>query len=397
MSRPSRPIGRTLMAIFMAAQATGCATPGYFAIPSVSVDEVYDDNLFFASENKQSDLITRVSPALEAGYESDTLSLSGRYRFDAEAYARESELNSSHVRQFADVSVEYLPTSRLTLSGVADYIKTDTPLDLTIIPGASIPGLLVGRAEAERTSVYGAASYRFTAPTTGSLAFTRTDEELVDVGESDTSVLETWFDQRLSEVNTVSYGYMYRQYRFDQFGIDGGAGAPVTRGATQDSNTPWIGLSHQFNERTGVIVRAGPRLDGSSVDPYVLVSLQHRFTEGQVLLDYERDETTLLGEPRKLEVEALYATISRRFGTRLDVQLTPGYARVQQADSSVDIYNLGLGAVYKINEAVFLTSSYDFNLQDVSTGPGGSSEVSRNVIQVGVRFTYPRREPREPR
>jgi len=385
-----------LLAIVMAAEATGCATPGYFAVPSVSVEEVYDDNLFFASEDKQSDFITRVSPALEAGYEADTLSLSGQYRFDAEAYARENELNSAQVRQFADVEVEYLPTNRLTLSAVADYTKTDTPSDLTIIPGGTIPGLLVGRAEAKRTSVRSAAGYRLTAPTTGSLAFTRTDEELVDVGESDTSVLETWFDQRLSELTTLSYGYMYRQYRFDQFGIDGNAEPTRTRGATQDTNTPWIGMAHQVNARTRVVARAGPRLEGSSRDPYVLLSLQYRFAQGAVLLDYERDETTVLGEPRKLELDALYATMSRRFGDRLDVQLTPGYAKLHQADYSTEIYSLGLGAVYKINEAVYLTASYDFNFQDATKVPSGSLEVTRNVIQVGVRFTYPRREARTP-
>lgn len=401
MSCPFRLFEKKLLTIavaaVMATQATGCATSGYYAIPSVSVDEVYDDNLFFASEDKKSDLITRVSPAVEVGYEADTLSFSGRYRFDAEVYARETELNSAHVRQFADLEVDYLPTSRLTLSATANYTKTDTPLDLSIIPGGTIPGLLVGRAEAERTAVHGAASYRLTAPTTGSVAATWTNDELVDVGESDTSVLETWFDQRLSKVNTLSYGYMHRQYRFDQLGFDGEGGQTRARGVTQDSDTPWVGLSHQFNARTRLVARAGPRLDGGSVDPYVLISFQHKFNKGQVLLDYERDETTLLGEPRKLELQALYATISRRFGTRLDVQLTPGYARVYQTNSSVDIYSLGLGAVYKINEAIFLTASYDFNFQDVSTVPGGMSEVSRNVIQVGVRFTYPQREPREPR
>ena len=390
---PFNPISKIMLAIAVAMLATACTTPGYFVVPSVSVDELYDDNLFFVSEDKQSDFVTRVSPALEVGYEAETLSWSGRYRFDAEAYARETELNSANVRQFADVEVEYLPTNRLTLSAAADYTKTDTPLDLTIIPGGSIPGLLVGRSEAKRTAVNAAASYRLTAPTTGSLAYTWTREELVDAGGSDTNVLETWFDQRLSEVNTLSYGYMYRQYRFDQFGMNGVAG----RAATQDSNTPWIGLSHQFNARTRVVVRAGPRVDGSSVNPYVLISLQHQLTKGKLLLDYKRDETTLLGEPGKLELEALYGTFSRRFGTRLDVQLTPGYARVYQPNTSTDIYSLGLGAVYKVNESVFLTASYEFNFQEVKTEPGGMHEVSRNVIQVGVRFTYPRREPREPR
>jgi len=380
--------------MLFAVQVTGCATPGYFVIPAVEVNEVYDDNLFYTSSDKQSDFITRVSPALEAGYESDTLNLSGRYRFDAEAYASESELNDVMVRQFADANVEYLPTSRLTLSAGADYTKTDTPLDLTIIPGGTIPGLLVGRAEAERTSVEAAGSYRMTALTTGSLAFTQINDVLDDAGESDTSELETWIDQRLSEVNTLSYGYRYRHYRFDEFGLDGNEAPTLSTDHTQESNTPWIGLAHQFNARTRVTAAAGPRIDGSSVDPYVLISLQHRFNQGQVLLDYERDETTLLGEPTKLELEALYATINRRIGSRVEVQLTPGYARLSQPVSSVDIYSLGLGAVYKINEVIFLTASYDFNLQKVSAAGGGSSDVSRNVIQVGVRFTFPRREPR---
>lgn len=395
MSCPSKQFKKKMLSIamttVMAVQVTGCATPRFFALPEVSINEVYDDNLFFASADKQSDFITRVSPALLVGYEADTLSVSGRYQFDAEAYASETELNSSRVREFADLGVQYLPTQRLTLSAQAGYTKTDTPLDLSLIPGVTIPGLLRARAEAERTSVHSAASYRFTALNTGTLAFAWTDEELADVGKSNTSVLETWFDQRLSGVNTLSYGYLYRQYRFDQFAIDTDLDPTLTRGATQDSHTPWIGLSHQFNARSRVVGRAGPIIDGSSVDAYVLVSFQHQFKRGDVQLNYERDETTLLGEPRKLELEALYATITRRFGSRLDVQLTPGYARLHQPNSVLNVYSLGLGAVYEINEAVFLTASYDYNLQDVNAVLGGTSEVSRNVFQVGVRFTYPRR------
>ncbi len=390
---PERKLLAVAMATVMAAHATGCATPGLYAIPEVTITEVYDDNLFYAIEDEQSDFITRVSPALEVGYESETLSWNGNYRFDAEAYASESDLNSSNVRQFGDLAVEYLPTERLSLSALADYTKTDTPLDLSLIPGGSIPGLLLERAEAERILLHSEASYRLTSLVTGSLAATWTDEELVDVGESDTSALELWFDQRLSEVNSLSYGYLYRQYRFDEFG-EGELEPSVTRGATQESNTPWIGLTHQFNARSRVVARAGPRFNDGSVDPFVLISFQHKFDEGAVRVEYQRDESTLLGEPTKLDLQALYASISRRFGTRLDVQVTPGYARLDQPDSSVDIYNLGLGAVYKVNEAVFLTASYDFNYQDVNVALGESIDVSRNVIQLGVRFTYPRREPR---
>lgn len=392
MSCRSRAVAGTILPLVVAVQITACATPGFFVVPSVSVDEIYDDNLFFTADGEESDLITRVGPALELGYESDTFSWSGRYRFDAEAYANNTGLNDSQVRRFADIDAEYQPTSRLTLNAAAAYTKTDTPFDLSLVPGGAIPGVLAGRAEAERTSGHVAAGYRLTAPTTGFLAYTRTREDLVGTGESDADALESWFDQRISAVSTLSYGYLRREYRFDRESAQSQA-----RGVTQDSDTPWVGLSHRFNDRTRVSARAGPILDGGSADPYVLLSLQHSYNNGELLLDYERDETTLLGEPGTLEIEAIYATFSRRFGTRLDLQVTPGYAHVQRTGLSVDIYNLGLGVVYKITEAIFLTASYEFNWQETGPAAGGSSDVSRNAIQVGVRLAWPRREPREGR
>lgn len=431
-------------------QATACVTHGYYVAPSVSVDAVYDDNLFFASENKESDVIARVSPAIELGYESDTLTFAGRYRFDAEAYADHSELNDNKVRSFAGLDVEYRPTSRLSLGAAADYTQTDTPFDLSLVPGGAIPGLLFGRIEAERTSVSAAASYQFTAPTKGFLALAQTHEELtdrVDSIESDIRIVEAHIEQKLSEVNTLSYGNIYRQYRFDipidesltqaatqnstsplvdlshllksgsratahaRPAVDGNSADPSVRislecfcangevlldhdGESQYSNTPWIGLSHQFNATTRVSARAGPRLDGGSVAPYVRFSLERLYANGEVLLDYERDETTLLGVPGKMQIQTLYSTISHRFESGLELQIIPGIARVSQTGLSVDIYSLVLGAVYKLNESVLLMAGYDFNVQQVSPADGGNFEVSRNVIQLGVRFSYPRREPR---
>jgi hypothetical protein len=383
---------KALLASVVAIQATACAAPGYYVVPSVSVEAVYDDNLFFASEGERSDFITRVSPALEVGHEGRNLTWNGRVGVDAEAYARETELNSADVRQVAGAEVEYLPTNRLTLSAAADYMKTDTPLDLSIIPGGAIPGLLVGRAEAERTTLRSAASYRMTALTRGTVAFTQSNEQLDGVAETDTSVAEAWIDQRLSEVNTLSYGYIHRRYEFEDT-----SGLSLANGADQDTDIPWIGLAHQYDERTLISARAGPRLNGSSNDAYVQASLQYRLTDGELLLNYERDETTLLGVSGNLELEAIYATIRRQFGTQLEVQFSPGYAEVSQAGFSTDIYSASVGAVYKIDESISLTASYDYNLQEVHPAGGGTNEVSRNVIMVGARFTYPRREPRDPR
>src|SRR5699024_2794968 len=109
--------GSLLAACALLPSGLGAQEAGFYAVPSVSVSTVYDDNILFDRKGlERDDLITRVSPGLELGYETAILHVLGSYSFDSEWYDDHSHLDSYHVRRFADTSIEYLPSAQLALN-----------------------------------------------------------------------------------------------------------------------------------------------------------------------------------------------------------------------------------------------------------------------------------------
>jgi hypothetical protein len=88
-----------LLASGIAGHDMATAQTGFYLVPSVAVIEGHDDNLFFDIDDEQFDLFTRLSPALEAGYQSDQLNWGGRYSIDSEAYKNHTELDTWLMRR----------------------------------------------------------------------------------------------------------------------------------------------------------------------------------------------------------------------------------------------------------------------------------------------------------
>jgi hypothetical protein len=374
------------LALGLLAQGQVPADDGFYLVPAVSVYGVHDDNIFFTPVNEASDYIARISPALIAGYESDRFTGIGSYTFDAEAYHENSDLDSAHVRGIAELELEYLATERLILSLDAEHIETDTPIDLSLVPGGEVPGFFEGRVGARRTTINPEVSYQFSPAVRGTAAYSYTDDQYGQTNESKTQEAEAYFDHRTSDANTISYGYLYRDYRFYSVAED-----LSVLTMTADSHTPWLGLDHEFTAKTSFVGRAGPRFDDDTVEPYLLLSLHHERDDVELSLNYERDETTLLGETGKQEYQSVYGTWVQRFGPSLDLHISPGYARVEQLGADQDIYQLQLTAYYRINRFVNLSAAYDFNSQDARDGTEDPPSITRNVFALGLTFTYPRR------
>ena len=370
------------------------AQDGFYVIPSVSVAEIYDDNIFFTIDDEDDDLATRISPAIEAGYESQTAQWNARYSFDAEKYNEFTDLDSNMIRRVADLAMSVQTSTKLTLAGDAHYIKTNTPVDLTLGNSNFIQGLSVGRVAAERLSIHPELAYQFTPQTMGSLQYTLTNDKLFGALDSDTHLVETALEHQLSDKNTAEFGYNYRRYQFDQVPVPGSSGAIHVK---QDTHTPWIGLQHDFSQRTSLTGRVGPRIFDSSTDIYALLLLNHTFANGDLLISYERNDTTLLGEVGRLEADTFSAAFTWRGGRNFEIGIAPGYAKISRDDFKVDIYSAALNASYRINDALYLNASYDLNYQNVNFVDGREEDVSRNVILLGFTLTYPRRtEPQTP-
>lgn len=365
----------------------------YYVTPSVAVLKAYDDNLFFTADNAESDTFIRVSPAIEGGYESARLDWSASYRFDGEAYDEFSALDSNIARRFADAEIAYGVNAKLLLSADASYTLTNTPTDINLGASVVVPGLLLGRATAERALFHPSIRYEFTPTTTALTAFTVTHDKLADTLESDTQLMEADFETRLSDVNMLTYGYVYRRFEFDlqQDPIN------ATTVSSQDSHTPWVGFGHEFSARTSVAGRIGPRIYDDSVEPFFEASIRHEYTNGDLQLGYERNETTVLGQIGRVESQTFSATLQHRMGANFEATLRPDYAKLTQNNSAADIYGFGLYAQYRINKALSLTVSYDLNQQEVDFNDGTASSTTRSLAMLGFILTFPRTHDAEAR
>jgi hypothetical protein len=370
---------------------TGSATAqsGFFWEPWVAVSELYDDNIYFTVTDEESDFITRVSPGLLMGYESERLSLNGMASFDSEVYLQHSDLNSANARAYANLSAKYRLTRRLTLDASVDYLDTDTPVDLLLTSSGAIPGSLVGRYEAERFSAFGSAKYRIRPTLDATLRGGLIDDEIPDVSKTDLQYLNAFVDHRTSRASAMSYGYIERRFElYEDLSI---SDEPSDK---ENYHIPWLGFSHNFNERTSFAVRGGPIFGQDQVETYLVASVSRSYRHKSLSASFERDQTTLLGAPEVVNVSTVSVSYTHEFDSGLNIELTPSYVTVSLPGSASDTYTtIELRANYVISHSIYLTAGYELDRQQVSRG-GRGADVNHNVLHFGITFSLPRPKAR---
>src|SRR6266581_4142775 len=140
------------------------AQTGYYLTPSLSVAEVYDDNVFYTTSPRTHDFLTRISPGLKAAYQSAPLTVEGSYTFDSEIYSQQQELTTAQMRQRGSIELKATPDQVLTLSVAGAYYQTRTPQELNLTTG-----LAARRVLAERYTASPGFTYRFDPLTTFTL------------------------------------------------------------------------------------------------------------------------------------------------------------------------------------------------------------------------------------
>lgn len=363
------------------------AQSGLYFVPWVTVEQVYDDNIFFDSENEISDTFTRVSPQLDIGSESGTLSWLLSYRIDAEWYNDLSELDDTTARQFGVGSFEYAPDRRWNLRGNTEYTKTNSAQDLSLTPGGDIPGL-VGRDEAERFLLSGGVGYQFGPRFSGDLELTWIDDELIGSSETETTAVTALVEQVMSQTRSLQYGYEYRRYEFEDFvDIDPFAIAEET----QTSNTAWLGLVQETGDTSTLELRAGPRFSDGDVDPYFYGNWRRNYARGSAAVEARWDESIVLGEFTKLETRSLEGNWTHRFTSKLEARASAGYAYLDGPDYTLDIFSVEVRGRYELSRYVSLTARYSFNDQKEERIGLPNERVTHNVAMLGITFTRPRR------
>jgi len=372
-------LGMTCVPTVVLAQA------GFYVTPSFSFGEVYDDNIFSTASKPESDFITRFTPTIQAGYQSEPLTVLGRYTFDSEIYPDHPDLTNAQVRQRASAELKYLPIRPLTLAVNGNYAETQTPSELNVLTE-----LQVGRSRASSLSLAPSVAYQFDPLTTGTGGYTFSRGELSGGVSTDTHAMNLGLDRRLTPRDTGSLGYTFNHYLF-------GGSLPSEGTNSLTSHVLTFGWTREITPVTNVTLRVGPRFTEGTVHPEVSASIAHKLKAGELSVTYAKSQSTSIGLGRVVDTDRVTASMTYQPVRFLQLSATPGFYRNTSGETESKVYSLTLGATYQLTEWLSLVGSYQFSLQQGSfsstSGTPGSpdQEISHNIVSLTLVATYPYR------
>ncbi|MDO9318363.1 MAG: hypothetical protein Q7V56_09200 [Gammaproteobacteria bacterium] len=367
--------------LISAALIAAPAQAASYIVPTLVTALLADDNVLIGTVDRRKDIITRLSPGLEVGAESERLLLNARYSQDIEFYRDNPDLDSTEMRRYLQSEFLYRLSELVLLSVDASYTESQFPAELNISTGAG-----QGRIEGERAEINPALSYRFSPTSSGQLDFRHTRDRLAGGVENDTNAVNLEYDHALTTSTQMTYGYTYSHFAFDN---------PETGivDLTEYLHTPRVGIFHNFSAFTSISAQVGPSYTADDVGANFAVQLQRNYSKGQFAVGYNRSAGSLIGEPGLVELDALNATLTHEFSNEFEVSAVASYGQVhrEDADFSDDrISRAALSAIYRVNDYAAVTASYSFSEQRIS-GPNGIDNIPRNVAMLALTLTYPRR------
>jgi hypothetical protein len=333
--------------------------------PSVTLVQMYDDNLFSTPDESVADEVTRLSPGLMIARASRRLTVQARYRLDAELYRRHPELNTVTAAQLAALDVGWAPWTSLATKSVLSYATAQRAGELN-----TLTGLQVGRLPARQFSATESLAYGRGALSKTTLEYHFTREQVAGYPDSDTQSLALGLERRYGPRNRGRLAYTTR--RFD-FGADPTLAHIVT-----------LGWTSEVSRFTHFEFAAGPSLFGDKVDADVTALLRQRFRKGDAGVGYVRTRTTVLGQPGPVTADGVSATLSRQVGS-VRFAVGPSFFRVRGERSDTTVRRVASDLTWRVQRPLAVVVSHQFTLQrgvPNATQPTGA-EIAHHTFQVG--------------
>ena len=351
--------------------AAADADSSFYLTPAFSIGRAHDDNLFSTPTDAQGDSLWRFSPAVEAGYESESLTAAGYYTFDAERYAHHTELDSNEARRSAAVNLHYLATPRFSLALESDYTSTNSLAELA-------PGTVVepGREHARVLTLTPSLRYQFDELTAGSAAYTSSRQELSGTPDTDIDTAMLGLEHAMSRRDKLAIDFAATHYDFGP-------------GDTVESRVLTAGWSRAITPQTSVSLAAGPRDTEGSTSTDVSAGWQQTLENGSFTLNYIRTQTAVVGQAGTVESRSIAATLDFTFDVDYEAQILPSYTSDTGRSSRADVTRLDLNLSSKLGKDASLVGSYQFNRQRGLLGGVGSPEILDHVVYLGLVFSFP--------
>ena len=303
--------------------------------PLLTTAQLYDSNLFFTKTDRQSDLITRISPGLLSEYWSPRLALRSRYTLDLERFTDHPELSGMDARQHGAIDFSYRANALVALAGDAEYSTTHTPSELN-----ADTGLILSRAKAQRVGGHSSITRHLGPATAGTIDYLFTQDRIEGGIAMLTQAATLGVDRQMSSRGAVSADYRLQQYSL-------GTSSPT-------SHALLLGFSRSITERSTVSIDGGPRMIDGSFTPELSASVRYRFKPGDLSLAYARTQTTAIGLAGLAETQRVSATATWSPRRSLRIQISPAFFHSAQIGSQADVYHLSVDVTRQIASGLSL-------------------------------------------
>ena len=365
---------------FFAASARG----PFVIIPTLTLSEEYNDNVFLNNARRKTDYITHASPGLRVVMESPGYRLSAGYFASAEKYLHQDQLDSLFHTQGLFVEGTYLVTPLVTLS------LNDTLVASDFTNTSSVQGIATGRTRSVGNTLTPGVTWQLSPRTSvqfvGSWALQRFNSN--NAHDSDVLGLTANLSHDLTPRLRGTVGY-YISY------VD------VEKHAGTTTQSPRAGLSYQFTPTLTGSVSAGPTFTTGGEDQVSgagTASLTQRLAFGSASLSYDRSIAVAggLGGPTENQSVAGVVRVTT-LAQGLAVDLAPTYTISKSIGTkdNIDVKALRvvLRVAYQVTPWLGLLASYNFFQQRTETASTTTgltvADVDQNRAFLSLQFGFP--------
>lgn len=367
--------------------------------PSISLSEEYNDNVSLDNRARQSDFITRFSPALTLTVNQPAYQLSAGYTLSGELHANRPESNDMAKSHVLVATALYRGTRGLTvtasdsfmLSRSTDQVATQgfaTGGDQQTWNNAFTSGLTWEMTPRTSLNVTGTFSMqRFLAAEGGSTSESQTSGSQTPGSDSNTYGLQTSVEHTLTRrlTGTVGYGFTYLDFLGEQ--------------ASSATHNPTLGLRYVVTPTLTVSASAGPSMTHLAGETSLswggTLRLLQIFQIGSVSLEYTRGVSTAGGVGGTTQTDTVSGGLLLPSWYRgLIVAFTPTYRTATSLGgqgSEVDLKTLTvpLSVSYQLARYTSVFAEYTFFRQRSGTSSSAQAEVDQNSLRFGLQFGYP--------
>ncbi len=390
-------VGPVLGALLLLAGPRPAAAQGRWVFtPSLSLAELYDDNIF-GTGGKTDDFITQITPGLALAYEGDWLTLRASVSATGEIYAENSELDNFGENRDGVFTLGYRPDERLTLRLAGRYARTNDPSTFVILAAPVVPTVVAGTSAAPTADAAVVPTVGITRRETSQYTFLAGGDYRLDPRWSLTAgyafALVDEEEGTDSRSHTGSAGTRYELTRFDQLSLDGRVAYFDGEDDTDTAVTGLLGWNRQWAPDLRTRLGAGPRVTDGVWGGAADASLTYLPARAwSVVLSYSLGTGLAVGEEGAQNVSALGASVGYQATRDLRFGVGGSWVRTwaiddgggAPGDETENTYGLSAFAAYQLTTWLSAQLSYRFTVEEPAPDDG-----THHQVLLGLVFAYP--------